>query len=295
MATILSISSTVSSGHVGNAAAMFTLQRLGHQVWPLTTIALPHHPGHGPIAPPARLVTPPETLEANLKALEAHGWLARIDAVLVGYMATAGQSRTIARWLGVLREISPALVIMVDPILGDGEALYVHKDVAEAARDCLVPLADIVKPNRFELGWLSGKPVASEPETLAACQTLGVGEVVVTSAPSPSGIAANLALAGGRAWGTQTPHLVSAPKGTGDLFGALYLSSRLGGEPPARALERATAGVFAILTVTRDRGCRELALVPGQERLAEPGCPFAARAIAPPVGDISILEGSLKP
>lgn len=291
MAKILSISSTVTTGHVGNAAAMFALQRLGHQVWPLTTIALPHHPGHGAIAPDARLVTPPGALDANLRALEAQGWLTGIDAVLVGYMATAGQSRIVAGWLGRLRQITPSLLIMVDPILGDGDVLYVQTDVAEAARDRLLPLADIVKPNRFELGWLSGKPVVTETATLAAAQTLGVNEVVVTSAPSPSGNAANLTLTGSGAWTTQTPRIDPAPKGTGDLFGALYLSSRLKGEPPARALERATAGVFAILTVTKDRGCRELALVTGQERLTEPGRPFAAR----PIDDMAVPEGSLKP
>jgi len=103
----------------------------------------------------------------------------------------------------------------------------------------------------------------------------------VTSAPSAAGIVANLVLAEGRAWATQTPHLAQSPKGTGDIFGALYLASRLDGEPPARALERATAGVYAILTLTLERQSRELDLVRGQDRLADRACPFAARPIQP--------------
>jgi len=183
MAKVLSISSTVTAGHVGNSAAMFALQRLGAQVWPVTTIALPHHPGHGPVAPAARLVTDPGALDAILGALDANGWLEEVDAVLVGYMATADQSEIVARWLARLRQRPQPPLIMVDPILGDDDRLYVQAGVADAARDRLVPLADIVKPNRFELGQLSGAPTRTQLETLMAARSLGVREVVVTSAP----------------------------------------------------------------------------------------------------------------
>ncbi len=45
--TILSIQSAVAHGHVGNAAAVFPLQRLGFEVWPVNTVHLSNHPGYG--------------------------------------------------------------------------------------------------------------------------------------------------------------------------------------------------------------------------------------------------------
>ena len=44
---ILSIQSSVAYGHVGNSAAVFPLQRLGHEVWPVNTVHFSNHTGYG--------------------------------------------------------------------------------------------------------------------------------------------------------------------------------------------------------------------------------------------------------
>ena len=44
---ILSIQSSVAYGHVGNSAAVFPLQRLGHEVWPVFTVHFSNHTGYG--------------------------------------------------------------------------------------------------------------------------------------------------------------------------------------------------------------------------------------------------------
>ena len=44
---VLAISSHVAYGHVGNSAAVFALQRLGIEAWPINTVAYSNHPGHG--------------------------------------------------------------------------------------------------------------------------------------------------------------------------------------------------------------------------------------------------------
>jgi pyridoxine kinase len=53
---ILSIQSSVAYGHVGNSAATFPLQRLGHEVWPVHTVVLSNHTGYptwgGPLLTP---------------------------------------------------------------------------------------------------------------------------------------------------------------------------------------------------------------------------------------------------
>jgi pyridoxine kinase len=44
---ILSIQSSVAYGHVGNSAAVFPLQRLGFEVWPVNTVHFSNHTGYG--------------------------------------------------------------------------------------------------------------------------------------------------------------------------------------------------------------------------------------------------------
>ena len=44
---LLSIQSHVAYGHVGNSAAVFPLQRLGHEVWPIHTVQFSNHTGYG--------------------------------------------------------------------------------------------------------------------------------------------------------------------------------------------------------------------------------------------------------
>lgn len=96
MAQILSISSNVVAGHVGNSASVFALQRLGHQVWPIHTITLPFHPGLGPIPEASRQILPSSAIDADFQALQSQGWLAEIDAISIGYMATPEQSDIVA-------------------------------------------------------------------------------------------------------------------------------------------------------------------------------------------------------
>ena len=58
-------------------------------------------------------------------------------------------------------------------------------------RDKLVPLADILTPNRFELGWLDGRSVGTLADVQAAASELkratGCEVVLVTSPPMPGG------------------------------------------------------------------------------------------------------------
>ena len=44
---VIVVSSHVARGSVGNRAAVFALETLGHPVWAVPTVMLPWHPGHG--------------------------------------------------------------------------------------------------------------------------------------------------------------------------------------------------------------------------------------------------------
>jgi len=266
MATVLSVSSQVVLGHVGNSAAVFALQRLGHEVWALPTVILAHHPGHDRAVP--RAVTRASTIAAWLEALERRGVAATIDAVLVGCLGEARQAGAIAAALARLKSSRPDLLVALDPVIGDEGALYVAEPVAAALRDSLLPLAGIATPNAFELGWLSGGGVMGPEAAVRAARALGPGEVLVTSAPgAPSGAVRSLLVTRAAAFACDTPLIAHAAHGAGDLMAALYQGHRLLGRPPENALARAAAGVAAVLAETARRGGDELALVAAQASL----------------------------
>lgn len=234
---ILSISSQVAYGPVGNSAAVPAMQAMGHEVLSLPTIVLSNHPGHGK---PAALRMPAADLAAMLGALEGLGALASCAAVLTGYFAANDQIHGVARIIRRMRQANPKLYVLVDPVIGDGDALYVPPPVAESIRDELLPLADCASPNRFELEWLTGWRVSSVTEARAAAARLPVKEVLATSIPAGAGKLATLAIIGGECFEEVTALKKSVAHGTGDFLAGLYLAHRLAANPQA-ALPRSVA------------------------------------------------------
>lgn len=274
MAVVLTISSHVTRGHVGNSAAVFALQRLGHEVWPVHTVMLPFHPGHGSVAP---LVTSADGLQALLAALANKGMLKRIDAVHSGYMASADHARAVAGLVAQLKVANPRAIYCCDPIIGDGAApggrggLYVPEPVALAISDELVPLADIVTPNLFELAWLTGRVPKDGAGAIEACRSLGVRTNLITSAPAFfSGSIATLLHSGATSLSAETRMLEQVPHGTGDLLAALFLGLLLKGANHETALLRACGSLFDVLMETQRLERDELALVQAQDMLVNP-------------------------
>jgi pyridoxine kinase len=215
MARILILSSWVGHGAVGLSAAAPALQALGHTVTQVPTVVLSNHPGWPHAA--GRAVAP-EDIAAMLSAIAANGWTEGLDAVLFGYMPSVAHL-AVAEGLAA-RARAAGLRVVVDPILGDApKGLYLPEDVAARMRDGLVPLADVITPNAFELGWLSGRPVETLAQACAAARGIAP-EVLVTSPPLGPGetgvlaVGAELRLYRG-AWRE------GVPRGVGDVFSGL--------------------------------------------------------------------------
>lgn len=233
---ILSVSSQVAFGPVGNTAAVPALQALGHEVLSVPTVMLSNHPGHGT---PAALRVPAPDLAAMLGALDDLGALGACGAVLTGYFASNDQIYGTARMIRRMKERRPDLFVLVDPVIGDHGALYVPLPVAEAIRDELLPLATCMTPNRFELEWLTGWRAGSIKEAEAAARRLSCAEVVATSIPaSPANIATILVTPEGTHQ-LLNPLRPNVPHGTGDFLSGLYLARRCRGEAAAAALGNA--------------------------------------------------------
>jgi pyridoxine kinase len=221
-----------------------------------------------------------------LDAIAARGLFARCEAVLSGYLGDAAVGDAIARAVEAARAARPDALYGCDPVIGDrAEGVYVRPGIPEMFRDRLIPLADVLTPNQFELEWLAGGPLASEGALHAAARDLARARlgrtVLVTSveAGTPAGVQRLLAVDGAGIWRLDHPTVDVRVKGTGDLIAALFLAGLLRARSAADALVFAAAAVHAVLERTRAAGGDELALVASGDVLCDPPRWFRAERV----------------
>ncbi|MGH7042203.1 MAG: pyridoxal kinase PdxY [Acetobacteraceae bacterium] len=283
---ILSIASAVAYGHVGNSAAVLPLQLLGAEVWPIATVRFSNHPGYGGFA---GTVTDAAEVRALIEGIAARGVLGGCDAVLSGYLGAGASGPEVLHAVDLVRTANPRAVYCCDPVIGDdGPGMYVVPEVAAFLRERAMPAADIVTPNRFELGWLTGQPVDSLAHAKAAAAALagqlraaGPRVVLVTSLrteTTPADAIDLLAVEGGRCWRLRTPLLPIAVNGAGDALAALFLFHRLTTGDTGAALAAAGSALQGVLRCTLAAGSRELALVSARQEIVTPSVRFAVEA-----------------
>lgn len=277
---VLAISSHVVRGAVGNRAAVFALETLGHSVWSLPTVLMPWHPGHGPST---RMVFPDETFSRIVDDLIASPQLGEIKAVLTGYFGSPEQPAAVARLVTALKEKNPDLLYVCDPVMGDAGGLYVPERTAEAIRDHLIPLATLATPNRFELAWLAGAALEDNNAIIDAALSLGPPKMLVTSAfAMMAGGTGNLFLSGRHALLAEHRAIGNPPNGLGDLMGAVFLSRLLSGMDEEKVLQLATASVFELIARTAKRGSDELTLSSDAASLSRPMAMVQTRRLLHP-------------
>ncbi len=280
---ILSIQSSVAYGHVGNSAAVFPLQRLGHEVWPVLTVHFSNHTGYGAWRGP--LLAPDDVREV-IAGIEDRGVLGEADAVLSGYQGDPAVGGIILDTVARVKELNPDAVYCCDPVMGDvGRGMFVRPGIPEFMRDTVVPAADIITPNHFELDFLAGRSTTTLDEILEAVDEVrsrGPRDVLVTSVlhgDVPPGRLDVIAVSDQGAWAVETPLLPIAPNGCGDVTTALYLAHLRTTGSAAEALARTTSSVFGILEATIAAGTREIQLIAAQEAIAVPPMGFEVRRL----------------
>ncbi|MCA1910048.1 MAG: pyridoxal kinase [Magnetospirillum sp.] len=271
---ILSLSSSVAHGHVGNSALTLPLQRLGFAVSAINTVQFSNHPGHGTFGGD---VFAAGHVSRVVDGLEAAGFLGGHDGVLSGYLGDAANGASLMRMLAA----NPRAPYLCDPVMGDDGRSYVRPGIAEFLCGPALAAATIVTPNPFELGVLAGAPVSGLEQSLAAARTLlrkGPRLVVVTSLEVDGDMACAAVTDQGR-WLVRTPRLPfpQPVNGAGDLLAGLLLAQHLSGTDAPRTLSLAVSRLFAVLQATWESGERELALVAAQDRLANPARLFAVQ------------------
>ena len=277
--TILSIQSSVAYGHVGNSAATFPLMRLGVEVLPVLTVHFSNHTGYGAWRGP--LLAASDVGEV-IVGIDERGVLDSVDAVLSGYQGAEAVGAEILKAVALVKERNPQAIYCCDPVMGDvGRGFYVRPGIPEFMRDQVIPAAQIVTPNQFELDFLTGRETLTLAEVLDAAHALrAVGpEVVLVTSVVAEGADPEtltmLAVTGQGAWQVVTPRLERMFTGSGDITAALFLAHYLrSGGDAAAALGETAAAVYSVLRHTTDAGSSELALVAAQEEIVTPSHRF---------------------
>ena len=275
---ILSIQSHVAYGHVGNAAAVFPMQRLGCEVWPIHTVQLSNHPGYGSFRGE---VFGPGLIDACVAGIAERGALSRCDGILSGYMGSAEIGAAILRGVERTRAANPHVVYCCDPVIGDVDrGVYVRADLPEFIRDQALKSAHIATPNQFELGHIAG---FETPNLAAVARALGVvhaagPKIILVTSIETQGTPADaidLLVSGeGRLWRVRTPRLARSFNGAGDAMAALFLVHWLRSRSAPESLARAASALFGVLRHTMMAREREIAVVAAQSEFVSPSVLF---------------------
>lgn len=280
---ILSIQSAVAYGHVGNSAAVFPLQRIGVEVLPVYTVNFSNHTGYGAWRGP--LIAPADVAEVIL-GIQERGAFADIDVVLSGYQGSEGIGEVILDAVTRVKAANPSAVYACDPVMGNAASgCFVAPAIPVLLRERVVPHADIITPNQFELGFLTGTEPSDLESTLASvdrARAMGPGTVLVTSVErpdAPEGTIEMLAVTEDGAWIVQTPRIPMKANGSGDVTAALFTAHYRATGDAALALARTASSVFDLLQNTYESGERELQLVESQEIYANPRMQFGVTRV----------------
>lgn len=271
---LLSIQSHVAYGHVGNASAVFPMQRLGVEVWPIHTVQFSNHTGYGDWT---GRVFDGAFVDDLLEGMERRGALARCDGVLSGYMGSAEIGEAILNAVSRVRAHAREASYCCDPVIGDvGRGIFVRPGIPEFLRDRAIPAASVATPNQFELEHLTGlatTSVAGARAAIAALQAKGPRRVLVTSLhteETPEDALDLVAADETGLWRVRTPKLPLSVNGAGDAIAALFFVHVLRTGSAAEALAQASASIYGLLEQTHAAGSRELLTVAAQEEFVAP-------------------------
>jgi pyridoxine kinase len=281
---ILSIQSWVAYGHVGNASAVFPLQRLGAEVWAINTVQFSNHTGYGDWKGE---VYSGQSVRDLVDGIAARGALARCDAVLSGYVGGADIGDAILHAVASVRRANPAALYCCDPVIGDTDTgVYVRPGIEEFLRSHALPASDIATPNRFEIERLTGLDCSTLRGAKQAVLRLrsmlrsdGPACVLLTSLETddtPAGSIDMMVFEGGAFHLLRTPRLGVSVNGAGDAIAALFLFHRLRTGTAAAALEAAGSSVYGLLRRTEEAGSREILTVAAQDEFVTPSQVFRA-------------------
>jgi pyridoxine kinase len=280
---LLSIQSHVAYGHVGNSAAVFPLQRMGVEVWPVHTVQFSNHTGYKQWTGRA---FDADLIRELVGGIEKRGVLGECDGVLSGYVGGADTGAAILDAVATVKRANPAAQYCCDPVIGDVDrGIYVREGVTEFMREQALPAADVITPNQFELDCLSGGESRTMAQAFVAIDALharGPRAILVTSLHTEETPEDSIDLVASGEDGRfllRTPRLLVMVSGAGDAIAALFFAHYLRSGKIDEALAKATSAIFGVLAKTAEAGANEMLLIAAQEEIVAPSRMFEAKPI----------------
>lgn len=271
---ILSIQSEVVYGHVGHQASRFILERMGHPVWAVPTVLFSNHLAHKTVT---GRVLPAAEVRSLIDGVRQLGVLGHANAVLTGYLGAPETAALVAEIVAEVRGLNPRALFICDPVIGDQGAMYVKPELARALSQVVVPLADVLLPNVYELGHLTGGEVRSRGHAVEALRVLAgrsrARAIIGTGIPDP-GHPDELAVIALARHGSDDPGTVSMAttrrhplfaSGTGDAFAALFTARYMKDRDLAAAIGAAVTGMSHIVGATAADRSHELRIIETQQ------------------------------
>ena len=275
MQGILSIQSHVTYGHAGNSSAVFPIQRMGIEVWPIHTVQFSNHTHY--TQGWSGEVFSHQHIESLVDGLKNIGALNGCKAVISGYQFTSDQCLATARIVKKVKAINPHTLYICDPVMNDVEKGCVVEDVVnQRLKESLVPLADAVVPNLFELEHISGTDVKSLDDAITACRkiiSMGVKMVVAKNITPIDNAKFSMILAtADEIYLAQRPLLdfPLEPVGVGDLITAIFTAGLVQGHSPVQAFQHCHDATYGILLETQKRNEWEIQTIAAQSELITP-------------------------
>jgi pyridoxine kinase len=267
MPVALILSSFVAASRIGGGAQQYVLA--AHRIDPVLAPTVLF--GRSPALGSAADVTEPGALRRMLADIEADATFGEVDLVITGHFSLAEQVEIAADLLDRVRaSAGRAPMVLVDPIMGDApKGLYVKPEVAEALANRLVPRADWITPNLWELERLAGAPIADARAAAAACRSLG-RRAVVTSVPAREDEIGLLYCDAEQAVLFAHPKLTHAPNGSGDLVTASFGAGLVEGLTPLAAAERAARVAAEMVLAAQEWNSTALPIVALAHRIVNP-------------------------
>ena len=285
---VLSIQSHVAYGHVGNSAAVFPLQRLGHEVWPVLTVNFSNHTGYGAWRGP---LIPADDVREVIVGIEERGAFASCDAILSGYQGSPEIADVIVDAVARVKAANPAATYTCDPVMGNATSgCFVNPAIPPKYRSTIIPVADVLTPNQFELGFITDRETLSDASALddilsAVDEVRGLGpSTVLVTSVDPRGCAGGRDRDAGCHRRRRLAGLDSPPADEGQRLrrhhrGAVH-------RPPPRVrlrIRRAGAdrllGLSPCLQRPSTRASASCRLIAAQDAIAAPACEFEVEQV----------------
>lgn len=247
------------------------------------TVNFSNHTGYGDWGGP---MIPASDVTSIIDGIEKRGAFEGIDAILSGYQGGSDIADAIVDTVRRIKAVNPKALYACDPVMGNAKSgCFVSDDIPPLLRDRVVPVADIITPNQFELGYLTDTEVSTLDQTLAAvkkAQEMGPKTVLVTSVKRPETPADQiemLAVDGERAFLLSTPLLPFKRNGSGDVTAALFTGHYVETHDVKEALRRTASSVYELLRTTYEAESTELQLIQAQDAFAHPSMQFQAEEL----------------